>query len=349
MKALTFHGKQLIHFESVSDPEILQATDVIVRVKACAICGSDLHVYHEHEKGIDMGTAMGHEFAGEVVEVGREVHALIKGDLVMSPFTTSCGHCFFCDIGLTCRCVHNQLYGWVANGKGLQGGQAEFIRVPLADNTLKKIPEGITLEEGLLLGDVLSTGFFCAQQADIKPNGVYAVIGCGPVGLMTIIGARESGAEKIFAIDSVPERLSMAEQFGAVAIDTRHTDATEIIREASDGRGADAVMEAVGSNSAVRLAIELVRPGGIISSVGVCNDAHLAFSPVEAYDKNLTYKIGRCPARFLMEKLIPMVQKKKYNITDVFSHKLKLSEGVYGYEIFANKKDNCLKVLMLPD
>ena len=219
----------------------------------------------------------------------------------------------------------------------------------MADSTLCKIPEGISLEEGLLLGDVLSTGFFCAQQAEIKPGGVYAVVGCGPVGLMAILGARESGAERVFAIDTVPERLQMAKQFGAEPIDAGRQADLEIIRDVSDGRGADAVMEAVGTHSAVRLAIGMVRPGGMISSVGVCNDAYLAFSPVEAYNKNLTYKIGRCPARHMMDELIPVVQKKKYNITSLFSHKMKLSEGVHGYDIFANKKDNCVKVLLRPE
>ncbi|CAN5543076.1 alcohol dehydrogenase family protein [soil metagenome] len=349
MKALTFHGPENIRYESIPDAEIISSTDVVVKMKVCAICGSDLHVYHEREKGIDTATAMGHEFVGEIVEVGKDVITHRKGDLVMSPFTTSCGHCFYCRTGLTCRCVHNQLYGWIEKGKGLHGGQAEYIRVPLADSTLMKIPDGVSLEEGLLLGDIFSTGFFCAQQADINPKGTYAVIGSGPVGLMTIIGARELGAERIYAIDTVPERLTMAKAFGAQVINAKEQSALEIIKEITEGRGADAVMEAVGSYSAVRLAMDLVRPGGIISSVGVCTDEQLAFSPVEAYNKNLTYKIGRCPARFLMEQLIPVVQSKRYNLTSVFSHHMKLSEGVTGYDIFANKKDNCLKVLLQPD
>ncbi len=348
MKALTFRGKQTIEYESIPDPAILSPTDVIVKVNVCAICGSDLHVYHEHEKGIDHGTAMGHEFAGEIVEVGKEIRSLRKGDKVMSPFTTCCGQCFYCKLGLTCRCVHNQLYGWVEKGKGLHGGQAEYVRVPLADTTLMKLPVGITIEEGLLLGDILSTGYFCALQADVKPGGTYVVIGCGPVGLMAILGARELGAEKIFAVDTVPERLAMAKVWGATPINAKQVSALEIVKEASEGRGADAALEAVGSGSAVKLAVELIRPGGIVSSVGVCNDEHMAFSPVEAYNKNLTYKIGRCPARHLMERLIPIVQKKKYDISSVFSHHMKLSEGVKGYDIFANKKDNCLKVLLTP-
>lgn len=346
MKALTFRGKHRIGYESIPDPEILSPQDVIVRVKVCAICGSDLHVYHEHEKGIDLGTAMGHEFSGEIVEVGREVKSLHKGDSVMSPFTTSCGECYYCRIGLTCRCEKGQLFGWVENGRGLQGGQSQYVRVPLAESTLMKIPDGVTPEEALLLGDVFSTGYFSALQAGIRREGTYVVVGCGPVGLMAIIGARDLGAEKIFAVDAVHARREKAREFGAIVVTPEA--AHETIRAASNGRGADAVMEAVGHYSAVRTAWELVSPGGTISSVGVCTDPHLAFSPTEAYNKNLTYKIGRCPARRLMDELLPVILEKKYPIGSIFSHHMRLEEGVEGYEIFANKKDNCLKVLLTP-
>jgi len=346
MKALTFHGKDTIVYESIPDPEILAPTDVIVKVKLCAICGSDLHVYHEHEKGLDHGTAMGHEFVGEVVALGKDVKNLRVGNLVMSPFTTSCGNCFYCNIGLTCRCIYGQLYGWRQQEKGLHGGQAEFVRVPLADNTLMNIPEGVTLQEGLFLGDILSTGFFCAKQAEIKPQNIYAVVGCGPVGLMAILGARKYGAERVYAIDTIPERLDMARKFGAMAINSSNQNPIEVIKAITDGRGADGVMEAVGNSATNKLAYELVRPGGIISAVGVCTDEHLSFSPAQAYDKNLTYKVGRCPARFMMNELVPLVQQKKFNFTSIISHRLPLSEGVAGYNIFANKKDNCLKVVL---
>ncbi len=346
MKALTFHGQHNIQYESIPDPEILETTDVIVKVKLCAICGSDLHVYHEHEKGCDHGTAMGHEFTGEIVTKGSEIKNLRVGDLVMSPFTTNCGNCFYCKIGLTCRCIHGQLFGWREHHHGLQGGQAEYVRVPMADSSLMKIPEGVSLEEGLLLGDILSTGFFCAKQAEIRPGNTYVLVGCGSVGLLAILGAIEYGAEKIFAIDSVPERLTMAQKLGATTINATHQNALDIIKEETDGRGADAVMEVVGNSATNRLAYDLMRPGGIVSAVGVCTDSHLPFSPTEAYNKNITYKVGRCPARFMMEQLVPIVQQKKYNITSIISHRMKLSEGVYGYDIFANKKDDCLKVVM---
>jgi len=345
MKALTFHGRDTVLYESIPNPKILAPTDVIVRVNLCAICGSDLHVYHEHEKGLDHGTALGHEFVGEVVALGKDVKNLRVGNRVMSPFTTSCGNCFYCNIGLTCRCIYGQLYGWRQQQTGLHGGQAEFVRVPLAESTLMKIPEGVTLEEGLFLGDILSTGFFCAKQAEIKPQNIYVVVGCGPVGLMAILGAREYGAERVYAIDTIPERLDMARKFGAIAINANQNP-IETIKAITDGRGADGVLEAVGNSATNKLAYDLVRPGGIISAVGVCTDEYLSFSPTQAYDKNLTYKVGRCPARFMMNELVPLVQSKKYDFTSIISHRLSLHEGVTGYDIFANKKDNCLKVVL---
>ncbi len=348
MKALTFAGKEDIRFDSVADPSILKPGDAIVRVRLCAICGSDLHVYHEREKGIDPGTAMGHEFTGEVVETGSEVKSILKGDEVMSPFTTSCGQCFFCLQGLTCRCVYSQLFGWREKGEGLHGGQAEYVRVPMADTTLVRIPEGVSSEEAILLGDVLSTGYYCALQAEVKPGGTYVVVGCGPVGLMAVLGARELGAGRVLALDIFKERLAKAMEFGAEPLDSSSLPPKEVIFEITQGRGADGTLEAVGSSSAIRLAFDLVRPGGVVSSVGVCSDIHLAFSPVEAYNKNLTYKIGRCPSRFLMDRLVPVVQKKKYDMASIFSHRMQLSEGRNGYEVFAGRKDNCLKVLLHP-
>jgi threonine dehydrogenase-like Zn-dependent dehydrogenase len=348
MKAITFQDIGKVAFESIPDPGIIQSTDAIIKVKACAICGSDLHVFYGREEGIDHHTAMGHEFMGEVVDVGREVRMIKKGDLVMSPFTTSCGECYYCRIGLTCRCIQSQLFGWVEKGHGLQGGQSEFVRVPLADSTLMKVPYGVSDDEALLLGDVMSTGFFAAKQAMTAETTSCVVIGCGPVGLMAVLGAKHYGVEQVFAIDSVRERLQMAESFGAMSLNANAADLQQRILEATQGRGVDAVLEAVGSSRAITLAYALVRPGGIISSVGVCNDKALPFSPVEAYNKNLTYKTGRCPARHMMNELVPLVQSKKYAVAGIFTHQMKLDQGVNAYDIFANKKDNCLKVVLTP-
>jgi 2-desacetyl-2-hydroxyethyl bacteriochlorophyllide A dehydrogenase len=346
MKALTFHGKHNIQYEEIQDASIAHSADVIVKVRLCAICGSDLHVYHEHEKGIDHATAMGHEFMGEVVAVGKDVKDLRVGDNVMSPFSVSCGKCFYCVRGLTSRCIQSQLFGWRENGTGLHGAQAEFVRVPIADSTLIKVPDGIDDEQALLLGDIVPTGYFCALQAEIKPENIYVVIGCGPVGLMAIMGAIEQGAEKLYAIDTIPERLAMAKQFGAIPLNPKEHDVIAIIKDATDNRGVDAVMEAVGNSTTGKLAYQLVRPGGIISMVGVCTDAYMPFSPTEAYNKNLTFKVGRCPARFLMNRLIPLTQARKLDFTKIITHRMKLSDGAKGYSVFANKQDNCLKVIL---
>jgi threonine dehydrogenase-like Zn-dependent dehydrogenase len=346
MKALTFHGKETIRYESVPDPRIESAGDAIIRVSLTAVCGSDLHVYREREKGQDRGTVMGHEFVGEVVEVGGAVTRFERGTRVLSPFTTSCGTCFFCRRGLTCRCEQGQLFGWVVQGVGLQGAQAEYIRVPLADSTLLRIPDGMTDEEALLLCDIVPTGYFCADRAGIAPEGTYAVIGSGPVGLMAIAGAREFGARRIYAVDPVSYRLEHAGRFGAVPIDPAQVDPADILREATEGRGADAILEAVGTEEATRIAFDLVRRGGTIAAVGVHGEESPPFMQSEAYNKNLTYRIGRCPARHYMERLVPVMQAKRYPFASIITHRLPLSEGRHAYRIFDQKLENCVKVVL---
>ncbi|HEY0679828.1 MAG TPA: alcohol dehydrogenase catalytic domain-containing protein [Chitinophagaceae bacterium] len=347
MKALTFQGKKTIEYSSIEDPVLIDEGDVILKVLVSSICGSDLHLYHQYEPQ-DIGTAMGHEFIGEVMAKGKAVRHLKTGDIVICPFTTSCGSCYYCSVGLTCRCVKSQLFGWRSNGHGLHGGQAEFIRVPLAESTLKKIPEGISLQEGILLGDVMSTGFYCALQANIKPDEIYAVVGCGPVGLMAVLGAKEYGAEVVFAIDTVEDRLEIARSYGAIALNPLTQDISSIVSDATSGKGAAAVMEAVGKSSSMNTAYDLVRPGGIISSVGVCNDKNFSISPTQAYDKNLTLKVGRCPARYMMDQLTPIVQKKKYKVDSIISHNFPMSSGALAYQIFDEKRDGSIKVLLKP-
>lgn len=348
MQALTFHGKERIEYESIDDPRIESPGDVIIRVTLTTVCGSDLHVYHERERGLDHGTAMGHEFIGEIVETGDAVSSFKNGDRVMCPFTTNCGECFYCRIGLTCRCVRGQLFGWIQDGNGLQGVQAELVRVPLADSTLMRIPEGVSDEEALFLCDIFPTGYFCADMAGIEPPGTYAVLGCGPVGLMAAVGAVAHGAKNLYSIDHVPYRLELAAALGATPIDLSRSDPIKVIGEATDGRGADAVLEVVGNEEAARLAFGLVRPGGIISTVGVHSKESRSFSLGKGYDKNITFRIGRCPARHYMERLIPLVQEKTYDITSIVSHRMPLSEGIEAYRIFDKKLDNASKILLEP-
>jgi threonine dehydrogenase-like Zn-dependent dehydrogenase len=318
-----------------------------VAVERAGVCGSDLHVYHARERGLDRGTVMGHEFVGRVLEAGPEVTGLGPGDRVFAPFTTSCGACWFCARGLTARCPRGELFGWVQDGAGLHGGQAERVRVPLAAATLLPVPDDLDPEVALLLGDVLSTGAYCAERAEVGPDDVVAVLGCGPVGVMSLVGARERGVTDLYAVDAVPERLELAARFGAVPLPLAD-DPVAAVRRVTGGRGADAVLEAVGSPAAGRLAFDMVRPGGVISTAGVHTEPHMAFSPVEAYDKNVTYRSGRCPARAMMERLLPLARAGRYPVTDIVSHRLPLADGVAAYRMFAAREDGCTKVILVP-
>ena len=204
VKAITFQAPESIQCEDVDDPVIVAPTDVIVRVDVGAICGSDLHVWRGHEQGLDVGTVLGHEFLGEVVEAGADVRRFPVGTQVVAPFTTSCGKCYYCTRGLTCRCEKGQLFGWVEQGQGLHGSQAEYVRVPLADGSLVEVPEDAPVEEALFCGDVLSTGTYAAELGSVSPGSIVAVIGCGPVGLMAVVAARELGAERVLALELMP-------------------------------------------------------------------------------------------------------------------------------------------------
>jgi 2-desacetyl-2-hydroxyethyl bacteriochlorophyllide A dehydrogenase len=348
MRAVTFQGVERVVCETVADPAIERPTDVVVEIELAGICGSDLHPYHGREVGIEAGTVMGHEYVGRVVEAGSGVERLAPGDRVVGPFTTCCGACFYCRTGLTCRCAAGQLFGWREGGAGLHGAQAELMRVPLADATLVVVDESLDATEVLFVGDILATGFYSAELGGVGPGSVVAVVGCGPVGLMAVLGARELGAERVFALDRVAERLELARRFGAEPLDVSHLDAVALLREATGGRGADAVLEAVGSPGATRAAIDLLRPGGTLAAVGVHTEPAFAFAPGEAYDKNLTYRAGRCPARRYAERLLDLVARGTYDLRSLVSHRLALEQGPAGYQMFAERRDGCTKVVLVP-
>ncbi|HJP00487.1 MAG TPA: alcohol dehydrogenase family protein [Planctomycetota bacterium] len=348
MKALTLHAPGDLRFEEVAEPRLLHGTDALVRVQLGALCGSDMHVYHGREPGLDPGTVMGHEFLGEVLEVGQDVQRFQAGALVVSPFSTSCGACPPCRSGLTARCERGELFGWVRDGRGLQGAQAEIVRVPLAETTLVTVPEGAPLEQVLLCGDVLSTGFFCAEAADVGPGSVAAVVGCGPVGLMAVVGALELGAARVFAVDSVPERLALAERLGAWPVDRSREVPLERLRAETDGRGVDCALEAVGTPAAMDLAFSILRPGGTLCAAGVHTEPRMAFSPAAAYDRNLTFRTGRCSARHMMERTLAIVARGEVPLGELVSHRLPLEQGPHAYELFDRRLEGCTKVLFLP-
>lgn len=348
MHGITFHGIADVRYETVSDPQITADTDAIVRVETAAICGSDLHIYHGRETGLDVGTVMGHEFVGYVVETGDAVENIRPGMRVVSPFSVNCGNCYFCNRRLTARCPQGRaFFGWVQSGEGLQGAQAEYVRVPFADATLVAVPDDIASDLAILAGDNFAAGYFCAEMAEVTTDGVYAVIGCGVVGLLAILAARDLGAGTLIAVDPVPYRRDLALRFGAsVAVDPN--DAASAVHAATAGRGADAVLEAVGLLEAQRLAIDLIRPCGILAVVGMHTAERFAFSPAEAYDLNLTYKTGRCPARVYIERLFPLLRRYQEQIASLVTHRMPLEAGPDAYRVFDRKDDGAMKILLKP-
>jgi len=357
MRALTFQGTEIVEARSdVADPQLQSESDVIVAVHRAGICGSDLHQYHGREP-VRPETVPGHEFVGEVVAVGSQVRGFRIGESVFAPFTTSCGECFFCRDGLSGRCEHWQVFGYlppeteVDTGRGIQGAQAEFVRVPLADSTL--LPSrGLSAEEALLLGDNFTTGFFCADQASIRPDGITVVIGCGSVGLSAIVAARYLGAEAVIAVDPVESRRQRAEQLGATAVSPEGSLALVADLAAKSGQiGADSMLEAVGQPAAQQLAFDLVRPGGVISAVGMHTSDQFSFSPADAYNRNVTYHAGRCPVRSYLDRLVKQVEAGDLVIPVeqiVTEARLPLSQGEEAYRRFASRSEDCVKILLDP-
>jgi threonine dehydrogenase-like Zn-dependent dehydrogenase len=291
--------------------------------------------------------------------VGSDVRDFQVGHRVLSPFTTSCGHCFFCHSGLSARCDSWQFFGYQPpddvddDGRGIQGAQCEQIRVPLADSTLIQLPENVSIEEGMLLGDNFTTGFFCADQAAIQPDGVTVVLGCGAVGLSAVVAAKYLGAGTLVAVDAVPSRRQRAASLGAVVADP--ADAAEVVRQLGDKTGhraADSVLEAVGSPAAQQLAFALVRPGGVISAVGMHTARHFAFSPEDAYNRNLTYRAGRCPVRSYLDRLLPEIASGQLKVpaSEIITHpRYPLQKGPEAYRMFSQREEDCVKILLDPE
>ena len=349
MKAVTLHGTGDVRVESVADPKVVDPTDAVVRITTSAICGSDLHQYHGRVPGLPAGVVLGHEFMGIVEDVGADVRKVRKGDRVLAPFSISCGFCDWCRMRLPTQCATTGRA--VFGGRfGLQypGGQADAIRVPFADFMCEKVPAGMKDEEVFFLGDILSTGYSCAENAGIRPGDSVAIFGAGPVGLLALQSAHLFGPSRVFVVDRVDYRLKLAEELGGIALVEVHGDAAEQLRGLTAGRGPDAVLECVGHEVPFAQAILSVRAGGTVSSVGVYVEASIGFPVRDAFFKDLTLKMGICNARNYIVPLMPLVQVGKLQPTRIITHTMRLGEAPRGYAIFDKKEDRAIKVMLKP-
>jgi threonine dehydrogenase-like Zn-dependent dehydrogenase len=389
MKANCWYGKQDLRVENVADPRILNRHDAIVKITASAICGSDLHLYNGFVPTMEKGDILGHEFMGEVVEIGPEVRKLKQGDRVVVAFPISCGHCFFCRKELFSLCENSNpnawmaqklfghspagLYGYTHMLGGFAGGQADYARVPFADIGTIKIPNGLDDEQVLFLSDIFPTGYMAAENCNIEAGDTVAVWGCGPVGQFAIRSAFLLGAERVFAIDRFPKRLRMAEDGGAEAINYEEADVYDTLLEHTGGLGPDSCIDAVGLEAhapgvlgaydrvkqavmlesdrpyVLRQAILACRKGGTVSVPGVYGGFDDKI-PLGAFvNKGLTLKTGQTHVQHYMQPLLERIQNGEIDPSFVITHRMRLEDAPVGYEIFLNKSDNCVKVVLKPN
>ena len=388
MRTVQWLGKRNVAVAEAPDPEIVNPHDAIIRVTLTAICGSDLHIYGGFIPTMKKGDILGHEFMGEVVETGSAVKNLVPGDRVVVPFTIACGHCFFCREGLWSCCDNTNPNAWMADllyGEsgsalfgyshlygGFSGGQAEYVRVPFADVGPIKVPEGLTDEQVLFLSDIFPTGYMAAENCNIRGGDTVAVWGCGPVGLLTIKSAFLLGAERVIAIDRIPERLEAAAEIGAETMDYSAVDVLETLKEWTGARGPDSCIDAVGMEAhgatagaiydrakqavmlesdrpnVLRQAILSCRKGGVVSVPGVYGGLIDKFPIGAAFAKSLTLRMGQTHVHRLLKPLMNRIVAGEIDPSFVITHRISLAEAKKGYDLFSEKEDQCIKVVMTP-
>ncbi len=376
MRAIVYDGMQDVKIKNVEDPSIEKSDDIIIKVTSTAICGSDLHLVHGLVPNMPKGFILGHETMGIVEEAGKDVHKIKKGDRVIVPFPVACGHCWYCEHELYSQCDNSNESGEVGGYLGYSntyggyaGGQADYLRVPFANVGPTKVPDEFTDEQLLFLTDILPTSYWGVDIGGVKPKDTVVVLGCGPVGLLTIKWAAFKGAKRIIAVDRVGYRLKHAHDFyGVEVLNFEELDNIgEYIKEITNG-GADVVIDCVGldgkmstiekietalklqgaSKSAIEISSQAVRKGGTVVLVGVYGLRYNNFPLGDFFSRNITLKMGQCPAQAYVEPILKLIKDKKFDATDIITHKLSLDDGKHAYEIFDKKEDNCIKVILKP-
>jgi threonine dehydrogenase-like Zn-dependent dehydrogenase len=389
MKALCWHGKGDMRVDTVPDPKIEHPRDAIVKVTATVICGSDLHIYGGLIPTMERGDVIGHEAMGEIVELGSEVRNLKVGDRVVIPFTIACGECFFCQRGFYSGCERSNpnakqaeklwghspagLFGYSHMLGGFAGGQAECVRVPYADVGPIKVPEALSDEQVLFLSDIFPTGYMAAEFCDLHGGETVAVWGCGPVGQFAIRSAFLLGAGRVIAIDTVPERLALAQRSGAETLDFMKADIYDALQTLTQGRGPDACIDAVGTEAetfasfdsvwdrakvatfmgtdrphVLRQAIHCCRNFGTVSVVGVYGGFLDKIPMGSAINRGLTFRMAQTPVQRYLPKLLRHIEQGEIDPSFVVTHRARLDQGPELYKTFREKKDGCIKVVMRP-
>lgn len=386
MRAVCWQGVHKVGIEEVPDARVINPRDAVIKVRKAAICGSDLHLYDGYVPGMMRGDILGHEFMGEVVETGSGVSNLSPGDRVVVPFPISCGNCFFCAQEMYSLCENSNpnarlaekfwghspcgIFGYSHLLGGYAGGQAEYVRVPFADVGPLKIPDTLSDEQVLFLGDILPTGYMAAENCNIKQGDTVAVWGCGPVGLFAIMSAKLLGASRVIAIDRFPERLNLAQRAGAEVLNYEEMDTLSTLREWTGGRGPDACIDAVGMEAhmhgpqhaydkvkqtlrmeterpgVVREAIQACRNGGTVSVPGVYGGLADKIPLGAVVNKALTIKSGQTHVQRYMKPLMARIENGEIDPTMIITHRIGIEDVPDAYQMFRDKDDDCIKVVV---
>jgi threonine dehydrogenase-like Zn-dependent dehydrogenase len=338
MRAVVSDGIGRVAVVDVAEPELTRPDEAIVRVTRTAICGSDLHLVHG-KAPIEPGEPLGHEAVGVVEETGDEVSRIRPGDRVAVAFNVTCGHCWFCGTGQSGLCEEGTIFGYGVFGGSMPGAQAERLLVPAADVNLLPVPDAVSDDAAVFVGDALSTGFHGASLVGSDPDAVVAVLGCGPVGVCTVLGLRALGVTRVFALDREPTRLALAEGAGANPVHVDERNAATVLADATDGRGADAVVDAVGHPSAFDDAIGIVRRGGTIAVVGVYAAEVAELQLGSAWSRALTFRFaGLTPVVAWWEPAMAALERGDVDPTPLISHRLPLSAAAEGYAVFDRRE-----------
>jgi alcohol dehydrogenase len=344
MQAVTFQAPGEVRLEEKPDPELVERDDAIVQVDATGICGSDLHIYHGRVV-IEPGFTLGHEFVGTVVAAGDAVTEVSEGDRVLGCYCSACGRCFFCRRGDFHKCDHGKVFGHGKTLGSLQGAQAERVLVPNANLTLRRVPEGMSDDAALFAGDVMGTGYHAIHEAGLEPGDTAAVLGLGPVGLCAVQAARAAGAARVIAVDTVEDRLTMAEALGAEPVHLTEADPRAAVKAATEGRGVDVAIDAVGHPDALELACRLTRKAGTVSATGVYAEriqVHMGIVWIKA----LTLKSGHANVIGHVDRVLSMMAAGVLDPTPLVTHHMGLEEAVEAYQVYDRRE--ALKIVMTP-